>query len=434
MRRPSKTGVDLRPLLLMPSFYGGTAWIIAFTLYWLRVLDWNATSTASLVVFITVAICFPCSTLFFLPHYRRMAFLTSDEAQNSGQPRARGRGMPLWLLLLHVLGLVGIAIYVRDMAQVFGGLGNFFSVLLSASNLIRTELAHFYSVGTQISYCGWMAAAITAHRCFHGKLGKGWLALVLVQILVNALWIDRTRPTTIVFLCYAMYLLSRQRITFSRAMLSNGALAVGGAVLFVVIGSWIGKIHESSASDLQVDMPPAVANTCFYLTSSFAFCNDVLSNDQPLDKVPYTIAPLAKVLEAFGLIDEAPNLLHDFRSVPFATNVGTFLTIFYWDGGWLYLAFGILLYSFILDYLGLWFLSFHSDIAVMGWATACWISCMAFFGPKIAATELWLFLGIAVIGALTAVRRWRLTSAGGGRRRMVLATAPQPTDRLGKAC
>lgn len=431
MKRPSETGFDLRPLLMMPSFYGGTGWIIAFSLYWLRVLDWNPDSTASTIIFVAVAICFPCSTFFFLPRYRRMAFLTSNEAQNPG--RARGRGMPPWLLLLHAAGLLGIVIYVRDMAQVFGGLGGFFSVLLSASHLIRMELAHFYSVGTQLSYFGWMAAALTAHRCFHGKLGKGWLGLVLLQILVNALWIDRTRPTTIVFLCYAMYLLSRRRWTLSRAMLSNGALAAGGMVLFVVIGSWIGKIHESSASDLQVDMPPAVANTCFYLTSSFAFCNDVLSNDEPLDEVPYTIAPLAKVLEALGLLDEAPNLLHEFRSVPFATNVGTFLTIFYWDGGWPYLAFAILFYTFILDLLGLWFLSFRSPVAALGWATLCWIGCMAFFGPKIAATELWLFLGVAVIGALTAIHRPRLSFATAGRRRMIAATARQPNNHFGEA-
>ena len=145
MKRPSETGFDLRPLLMMPSFYGGTGWIIAFSLYWLRVLDWNPDSTASTIIFVAVAICFPCSTLCFLPYYRRMALLTSGEAHNPVWPRAsaRGRGMPPWLLLLHVLGLVGIAIYVRDMAQVFGGLGVFFSLLLSSSHVIRIELADF---------------------------------------------------------------------------------------------------------------------------------------------------------------------------------------------------------------------------------------------------------------------------------------------------
>lgn len=404
MRRP-KPANDLRYVLMMPSFYGGTAWIITLALYWLGPLDWNAESEVSVFVFVGVAVSFLCSFLLFQSSYQQVARSSSGGIpQSVPQVTSAGRGisMPTWLLLLHLAGLLGVAIYVREMSQYFGSLGNFYSILQDSSHLIRWANAEVTSPGTQIAYLGWVAAALTSYRCFRGELPKKWLVLVLLQIVANAQWIDRTRPTTIVFLCYLMYMLSRRQWSFSRAILFNGLLLTGAVGLFVMIGLWVGKVTATTDGASDGDLTPAWTNTCFYLTSSYAFCNDVLIHDIPVDGPPYTLTPFCKILAACGLMDRAPNLILDFRAVPYSTNVGTFLISFYWDGGWGYMLVGILFYTFGLDYLGWRLLRAQNDFAFVGWAMTCWIACMAFFATKIANTETWVFYAVALYGVLTS--------------------------------
>ncbi len=420
MYRPINTGADLRSLLLMPSFYGGAAWTTALMLYWTRYVEWNPDGTTSILAFLGVALCFICSTIYFFPWYQRFAVGNNKEARASESSSCYKIGrssMPGWLLLLHVIGLAGILIYARSMSHYLGGSDLFLWMIRNASHRIRAASSECTSIGTQIAYFGWIAAAVTAYRCFKNKLSKKWLWLVGLQIAANTLWIDRTRPLTIFFLCYAAFVLSRRRWRLSRAIFFNGAFLLGCFVIFVIIGTWIGKINLLQDSDSAPSITPAIKSTYSYLTSSFAYCNDVLSNDDPGVDVPYTLTPLAKLLVFCGASDHAPQLVLDFRDVPYSTNVSTFLPAFYWDGGWLYMAAGIIVYSFGMDLLGLYLVSSKNEFAVTGWAMCCWVSCMAFFTPKIASTETWLILAIAAYGAIMANmhRTSRLVVAGNAR-------------------
>lgn len=387
--------VDIRYVLMMPSFYGGTVWIATLTLYWMGLLDWNTDSDISICVFLGVAVSFLCSFFLFRPSYLQFSRDDGDAMYQAVPGRASVEPMPRWLLLFHMLGVLGIAVYVYDMSLYFGSVSVFLSVLQDSSHLIRWASAEITSSGTQIAYFGWGAAATTSYRCFCGKLDKKWMLLVLLQIAGNALWIDRTRPTTIIFLCCLMYTLSRRKLALSQVILHNGLLLIVAIGLFIGIGVWVGKLEltTSGSSDTA-----ALTNIYFYLTSSYAFCNDVLTNDVPINGSAYTFTPLCKVLATFGFIDKAPDLILDFRSVPYATNVGTFLVSFYWDGGWAYLLFGIFLYSFGLDYVGWRLLCARNDLANLGWGAACWIACMAFFTTKIASTEMWLFFALTMPG------------------------------------
>lgn len=395
--------INLRNLLIIPSFYGSCVWVATLALYWMRLVKWFPDSLISIVVFLAVALCFVSATIFFLPYYKNLAY--SADAAKDDESFTSNAAMPLWLLLMNVAGFAGIGIYLFDMSDYFGGLSNFFSTLLDTSSKVRQANSEIASLGTQIAYSGWIAAAITTYRVAHNRLNKGWLTIVLLQIAVNGMWVDRTRPMEIGFLCYAMYLLSRKNMTLLRTISLNMIALIASLVLFSVIGLWIGKIHDNASDQLDTSLPPVASSIYSYLTSPFAYCNDVLSNDTELRSVPYSITPLAKILVLCGLLDESPNPILEFRYVPYPTNVGTFLVIYYWDGGWLYLAFGILFYSFGLNFLGLWFLSYRNEFASLGWAIICWITCMAFFYPRIISTEAWLFLIVATCGVFMSVNR-----------------------------
>lgn len=140
----------------------------------------------------------------------------------------------------------------------------------------------------------------------------------------------------------------------------------------------------------RISLPGPLQLVVVYLTSSFAYMGRLFKMDMPCDYYPARITyPLQKLLAKFHWVEQPPNQVLEFFSVPHLTNVGGFMEPFYQDGGSLFLVFAIVLYTFIFDRIVIKIMKNISAMGIIMIATICFISFMAFFVPKVASTATW---------------------------------------------
>ena len=148
----------------------------------------------------------------------------------------------------------------------------------------------------------------------------------------------------------------------------------------------------------KFNLPPSIQPLFLYLTSSFAYLGRLIYVDAPCNYSPARVTyPIQKVLLKFKLVDQPPNQILDFFTVPLLTNVGTFLEPFFQDGGRLFLVLGIILHTFIFDRVVLYLMKNISQMAVIAISTICFINFIAFFVPKITSTATWFILLFAYL-------------------------------------
>ncbi|NMG73935.1 oligosaccharide repeat unit polymerase [Aromatoleum diolicum] len=385
-------------VIFLPSLYGFVAWFVTYLVYVASVLPWDPVGVEVHLLFILQIGMFLSSTVVFALLYRRAA---------AGRSRRVWVVPPAWMVFgLHVIGFAGIAKFVLDFSPYLEN--GFLSALMNDSSTIRALGSSMTSVGTQISYIGWLAIGISV--CYK-RPKKVLLAVSLFQLLANFVFIDRTRPVWIMFAALLCFMCTRERIDGLRVFRSFAVLGLGFVGIFVGIAVWSGKMGEG-LFDSSVN--PLVGSLYLYLTAGFAYFGHMLQVEPSPDYFfpERVFAPMLTVLHSLGLSGAPPSQILDFYEMPFPSNVGTALEPFYRDGGIIFVLFGILVHSFGFDFLGRWLLKSANAASVYAWATLCFCNVIGFFTPKIGNFPVWLFL---VIGVGAAVVSMALRGSGGAR-------------------
>lgn len=384
-------------LFFMPSFYGGLSWGIWLVLYLSKLIKWDEYSNLALIIFLLVEMAYITSLVVLFPYYKNWFenILGKHNGETIFVERSNYNGKVM-MTLLYVLGFLGVFKYVLDFSVGFGGIIGFFVALFNNSHLIRWAAESIHSIGTQISYFGWMAISLTIFEYSRKKVSILWVLLALLMLLANLLFIDRTRPIWILFTSLLMLFPAAKKIKLKK-ILKVGALSFLISVLiFLGVAQWTGKIVEEGVYGSSV-LPGPAQNIYFYGTSGFAYFNKLLElNDDILYMPERILYPVYKLFSVIQLTKDPPSQINDFYEVPFPTNVGTFLEPFYRDGGILFTFGGIMIYSFGLDLAGYIFLKTRKSLAIYAWANICFVSFIGFFTPKISSTPVWLFCFIGL--------------------------------------
>ncbi len=384
---------DVRHVLLMPSFYGGTVWLLWLFLYWIRLIPWESTSGT------TYVLCAALTAAYWLSVSLQASRFASATVHIVATRTRLGSSAQVILAVAHLVGFAGLAKYVFDFSNSLGGLDKFLTLLQESPHAIRWESEITSSIGTQISYVGWLATWITTTFVFTGGLRKRWLVLAAIGIAGNLMFIDRTRPIWILFTIACLTVTLIEHVTVRQLSLAFAGVIAGGVALFVALGLWSGKISEDNAFSgpgLSIEL----ANVYAYGTSGFAYLNHAVETDRDFGYVPIRLLyPALKALSSVDLIDAPPSQVLAFRSVPYDTNVGTILEPFHSDGGLLFAFFGIWILSFGLDAVALYLWRQRSVLARIAAANLCFLSVIGFFTPKIASFPMWLFVGTGLCAA-----------------------------------
>lgn len=299
------------------------------------------------------------------------------------------------IVALHVLGLVGAWMYISEVGYELGGLGAFFDALASESYIIRQSEVR--SIGTQLSYFGWIAIGLTALASSAIRLRVFVGALTVAQFLSNLAFIDRTRPIWILFTAIVitgLLVSSRQSIRFAWKLVLGAVVSLG---IFLAIAAWVGKIGEGVEQFGHTELSGPIRILYMYSTTGFPYFNALTEIQSDYSYFPERLLyPILKPLSDIGVIEAPPSQILDFLNVPYPTNVGTLLEPFYSDGGPLYVVFGILLCSFGVDWLAFRLLRIARPVAAFAWANLCFASFIGFFVPKMFSVPVWLFLALGL--------------------------------------
>ena len=392
-------------LILMPSFYGALFWGGGLLLYCFRLIEWESANFYSLSVFFLVEMFFILSCCFNYSCYRTCAKSYSDSVDYPAVGLSR-----IGLAAFHLVGFLGLAKYVYDFSGGFGGVGGFFATLIAKSYLIRWEAEEVTSIGIQLSYFGWIAFALTASSVSQGRLSKAWLVPIIFQFVGNLMFIDRTRPVWIFFTTMLVFIPSGGRLELHKIFRKVLGSVVIVMALFWGIAGWVGKVQDEGAFG-ETSLPMALQMPYAYLTSGFAYFNRLIASSYEAEFYPVrTLYPMFKALSAIGVSEAPPSQVNVYFYVPFEVNVGTFLEPFFLDGGIVYLIVGVLVYSFLLDRLALFFLRQKDMLSLFAWANICFVVAISFFTPKISSFPIWLFLTLAILGVWYASVRRKFTN------------------------
>ena len=372
-------------LPLIPSFYGLCGWLPWVILYQQRLLSWDEPAPVAMWIFASQIIAFAMSTMLMRRSFR------------SAKPVAALEISPRFIAFCYALGTIGIAKYVFDFASSLGGIGGFLSILKQESYVIRWQSESLASFGTQITYVGWFAIAATlASPALRRR--RIWLLAAAGEYLLNFLYVDRTRPTWILFAA-GVLVMAWSRVNFTRLIVIALVLVVALSIIFFGVASWVGKVYHQNAYGLSA-LPPSVQLLYYYGTGGFAYFDAIIAFETPDYTFERTLYPILKLGSMTGAVQAPPSQINDFYFVPFPTNVGTALEPFYRDGGFLGVGFGIVIISIGVDLLALFFLRSRSAVAHFAWANLCYASLMSFFTPKLTTFPIWLFCFAALIAIM----------------------------------
>lgn len=370
-----------------PSFYGFCSWFVTYLIYVSDFMPWEPASTEVHLIFFLQIVLFFVATLVFSKY-----FSAAKPTKNSLLSGAAPLLFPV--MVLHVIGFLGIAKFILDFSPSLPD--GFVGSLFWDSSRIRALGAEITSVGTQLSYFGWLAIGIS--MCY--KKINWWLIFIsLLQLAMNFVFIDRTRPVWILFTAFLCLVWTRSNVSGWLVFRYLAFLGVVFIILFVAVALWSGKVGDGLFDD---NVNPLLGSLYLYLTAGFSYFAHMLQVEMPPDYFfpERVFAPLLTVLAGFGISDLPPPQILDFYEMPFPSNVGTALEPFYRDGGFVFLMFGMLVYSFGFNLFGVWLLRSQSAYSTYAWATLCFCNFIGFFTPKIGNFPVWLFLFFGVLAAL----------------------------------
>jgi len=388
----------VRNLAATPSFYGLVMWVAAYLIYYYGPIPWNRPTASLWIVFFTVAFCFLFSTLFSLYFLNRPAHTPPGWwlVRNS-----RTTGF-YFVMALHAVGFVGVGTYISDFGRSMGDIAQFQQAFVYQSYLIRQEAEGTTSYGFQISYIGWIAIGFSLLYQSPVLWKKRVLiVLSLIQLGSNLAFIDRTRPTWIVFTSIMLLVITSRTLSLKRLSALIALAPVFIVALFILIGGWIGKtdFNEAFKSDEKASV---LEGPIYYVSCGFAYLSWASDNIEPSPEIAQrTLYPLYRIWELFDRTKKPPSQIGDFVNVPLPTNVGTLIEPFIRDGGLLFAIAGAVLHSFGFDVLALILRRQGSPIGLFLLANLCFVNFIGFFTPKINTFPIWLFVGLWLLISFT---------------------------------
>lgn len=387
-------------IFTLPSFYSLISFTLAFLLYQAKLITYNNDSPTSSIIFIAYiffSLVATLSELVKLSDKKKknkilQSYYTSKKILITNSNDFRVYNQINVVIFFHVIGIIGICLYISDYSQKMGGLENFLYSLQNSSYEIRWAAEDASSIGTQLSYFGWIAIASSTKMLIDAKKGYNYILIILfsLQIVGNFLFIDRTRPMWLLItasLCYAY----QSNLSKKKFALGIIFIPISCILLFVIVGSWIGKVSENNTYNSS--LPAELENAYFYITSGFAYFNEIIQHPEQVDySLTRTFAPLLKFLAIFGLSNQPPSEVIEFINIPYPTNVGTFLEPFFRDGGMIYVIIGLVVNSFLINQIAIFLLARKTIFALFAWSNLCYASMICFFTPKLFSFPVWLFI------------------------------------------
>jgi len=401
----SVNAVNTKAFILNPSAFGAVTFGAALILYQVNLVGYDEAAPETLLYCWTAFGFFSVSALML-----HSAYIAAGRSLGSAVRLRRvrqGVGSALPIVLLHLIGAFGVLSYARNLANHFGSWAELGLRMWISSYEVRWAAEEVSSLGTQVSYFGWVAIWLTAYRECRGG-SSGWLRLAMVgQLLLNLVYVDRTRPLWIIFGVVTIVAAMRYSTTSGKRLFGS-ILFFGFAAVstFILLGGWIGKIDLYGSGDSGSRRVAALLEPVyFYGTSGFAYFNHIVLYETPDGSMGRTTYPLATALARIDVTEAPPSQVNQFIQVPMDTNVGTFLEPFYRDGGVIFGVIGMLLHSVGFGLLGLLFVRRGTPLALIGWSALCFCNFFAFFTPKFNNTPTWLFVGVAVGSLLLGAPR-----------------------------
>lgn len=366
-------------LFLIPSVYGFAIWFFLLFLIPFNFIEVDVSGVAW-VVFFYLLICFFCSSSFFFYLNRR------TNIYNIGNSIVYNKLDTLVFVASTVVGVFGLMLYVNDFSKYFGGFFGFFVTFFTDPLAIRALAAEETSLGFQISYLSWVSIYYIIFLLAKRNNFSIWkklflICLLLTEIFLNLLFVDRTRPVILLVVCFlAFILISFEKI--KRPFMLICAVFLGPLVIFFAQAIFTGK-YDSEAGLFN--------NFLIYVFGGFGYFSALLGDVSPDYELTRTFYPFSKIMQAFGWISDVPSQILEFRDIPFTTNVGTFLEPLVSDGGLLYLLLGIPFLIFLIDFFAYASLRSKKVFGPFLWGNMILINVLSFFVPKYNSTSIYLF-------------------------------------------
>lgn len=373
-------------VLLLPSFYGLVGWLGALVVYLFSPYDQQLMPGTWAIIGYTLFLFFASLFLFAAPARRSLW---------ASLPRLEPHADWTWFVICTVIGGAGLYIYVRDFSEFFGGFGGFVSTLTQSSLEVRGAAEDVGGLGFQVSYLSWVAIFFGLLVGVHAPV-QVWkrvllLSAALLMFVLNLAFVDRTRPIWILVVCLFGLVVSRapEKIKPLRVIASVAGVPL---VIFFVFAIFSGKF------DVRAGL---FDNFVIYVTGGLGYLDSLVADvtSAPLT-VAQTFLPLTKVLKGIGVLDYAPPEILDFRLVPFATNVGTFLQPLFADGGWPWLILVLPVLIFGTDSLALACFRTRTLMGRFFWANLSFAMLISFFVPKYNNTAMYVFAFVLIIDQL----------------------------------
>jgi hypothetical protein len=297
--------------------------------------------------------------------------------------------------------LLCLAIYIIDFSREFGGLKEFFFVLVADSLEIRGLAGELTSLGTQVGYAGWIAIWLSVYVFRTSGFRPTLLILSLVQFLGNLLYIDRVKPTWITFVAVLIGIAAGRNIRTSlviRAIIGMLGFSVLGFLLYII---WTGKGFYEGGN--FVDALHALAEMLsLYSVGGIAYFNHIIQNEHiKVFSLQRTLRPIFTILHQAGLTEPPPSYILDFYYLPHPTNVGTIFELFYRDGGVYYVVPSIFIFSFGIDIVALYFFQKSNPFALIIWSTLCFSSFFTIFAAYFNSIAFSMMVFYGLMGCLT---------------------------------
>lgn len=366
-------------LFLIPSVYGFCIWLFLLLLIPFKFIEVDISGVAW-AVFVYLLICFFCSSgLFYFLNKRTSIY-------NIGSSIVYSRLDTLVFFVSTFVGIFGLILYVSDFSKYFGGFFGFFVTFFSDPLAIRALAAEETSFGFQISYLSWVSIYYIIFLLAKKESLSIWsrlflICLLLIEVFLNLLFVDRTRPVILLVVCFlAFILMSFEKI--KRPFRLICAVFLGPLVIFFAQAIFTGK-YDSEAGLFN--------NFLIYVFGGFGYLSALLGDVDPSYELTRTFYPVSKAMQALGWISDVPSQILEFRDIPFTTNVGTFLEPLVSDGGLLYIFLGIPILIFSIDFFAYVSLKSKKVFGLFVWGNIILINVLGFFVPKYNSTSIYLF-------------------------------------------
>jgi hypothetical protein len=188
---------NLRYALFMPSFYAVITFPIFHVLYLLNVFPYEEKNLEAQIICLAATIFFISSFIWNFSNYKKA--LEETQKNRNNVFKIISNKLKYVLLFFLVIGIIGALKYVIDFSNYFGGSWIFLLLLIEDSGQIRIAQQFTSSIGFQLTYFSWIAGTILFAEAILKNVTRWHIVSFVLIFLLNILFIDRTRPITLIF-------------------------------------------------------------------------------------------------------------------------------------------------------------------------------------------------------------------------------------------